>query len=106
MLAALPPAQVRALYPKHADFTQRTGSGPITPQQLRQLLRQVARDGWAAEDGEVTEHMCSVGVAVLDHNGWPIAALAVTWPEHLGHDPSELAEQVGQRARQLTARLG
>ncbi|GAA3018411.1 IclR family transcriptional regulator [Microbacterium dextranolyticum] len=79
MLAALPREQVRALYPDAATFADRTGRGPRRPSELRDVLRRTRQDGYASEDGEVTLGFRSIGVAVLDHTGWPVAALAVTW---------------------------
>jgi DNA-binding IclR family transcriptional regulator len=81
MLAALPREQVRALYPDAAAFTARTGRGPQRPGELRELLRETRRTGVATEDGEVTAGFRSVAVAVLDHAGWPAAAVAVTWQD-------------------------
>ena len=79
MLAALPREQVRALYPDVSAFPDRTGLGPRTPRQLREVLREVRARGYATEDSEVAAGLRSVGVAVRDHAGWPIAAVAVTW---------------------------
>jgi DNA-binding IclR family transcriptional regulator len=80
MLAALPREQVRALYPDASAFADRTGRGPSTPRGLRDELRRVRGDGFAHEDGEITIGLLSVGVAVRDHTGWPVAAVALTWP--------------------------
>ena len=44
-------------------------------------------DGVASEHGEVTAGLASVGAAVLDHLGWPAAAIAVTYAEDA---PAEL----------------
>jgi len=79
MLAALPRPQVRALFPDKSAFVDRTGLGPRRPAELRDLLVEVRRRGWAAEDGDVTPGFASVGVAVRDHTGHPIAGLAVTF---------------------------
>ena len=45
------------------------------------MLAEVRTAGWSAEHGEVTAGLASVGVAVVDHLGWPAAAIAVTYPE-------------------------
>jgi len=105
MLAALPREQVRALFPDAATFADRTGRGPGRPGQLRELLRQVRRRGWAFEDGEVTLGLRSVGVAVLDHIGWPIAAIAVTYPADGDRDPAALADLVTPVANELGRRI-
>ena len=51
------------------------------------MLADVRARGWADEEGEVTPGLASVGVAVLDHLGWPAAGIAVTFPEDA---PAEL----------------
>ena len=86
MLAQLPREQVRALYPDAGVFADRTGRGPRTPRELRDLVRTVRQTGIATEDGEVTLGFRSVAVAVHDHAGWPVAAIAVTWPVDTGAD--------------------
>jgi DNA-binding IclR family transcriptional regulator len=105
MLAALPREQVRALYPDAAAFTQRSGSGPSRPSELRDVLREARARGHAVEDGEVTPGLRSVGAAVHDAAGWPIAAVAVTWPTGSGPDPQEAARAVIDTASTLERRL-
>ena len=104
MLAALPREQVRALYPSASAFPDRTGRGPRTPSALRELLREVRARGYATEDSEVADGLRSVGAAVCDHTGWPVAAVAVTWA---GDDVTEeqLADAVRSTASVLEARL-
>ncbi|MBW9121730.1 IclR family transcriptional regulator [Microbacterium trichothecenolyticum] len=106
MLAALPREQVRALFPDAASFADRTGRGPQRPGELRELLRGVRERGWAFEDGEVTLGLGSVGVAVLDHVGWPIAAIAVTFPAEGDREPATFAELVTPVAAELGRRIG
>ncbi len=105
MLAALPREQVRAQYPDATAFTERTGRGPRRPGELRELLRDVRRRGYAVEDGEVTLGFRSVGVAVRDHAGWPAAAIAVTWPDDQDRPPALHAERVAEAAHELSRRL-
>ncbi|HYI51573.1 MAG TPA: IclR family transcriptional regulator [Microbacterium sp.] len=106
MLAALPREQVRALYPDAASFADRTGRGPARPGELRDLLRGVRADGFATEDGEVTLGLRSVGVAVLDHAGWPVAAIALTYPEDGQRDAATLAPLISPAAAELGRRIG
>lgn len=109
MLAALPRAQVRAHYPDASAFTDRTGNGPRTPGALRELLREVRARGYATEESEVTEGFSSVGVAVQDHTGWPVAAIAVTWqstgPE-IARDVTRIVAHISDRARELERHIG
>ena len=59
MLARLPRAQVRALYPDVASFTTRTGRGPDSPGELRRVLAEEYRRGWSMEDGPFfANHIC------------------------------------------------
>lgn len=105
MLAALPREQVRALFPDAASFSDRTGRGPARPGELRELLREARVRGWAFEDGEVTLGLGSVGVAVRDHVGWPIAAIAVTYPTEGARDPAGVAALLAPAARELERRV-
>lgn len=104
MLASLPREQVRALYPSASAFPDRTGLGPRKPAELRELLREVRARGYATEDSEVADGLRSVGVAVHDHNGWPIAAVAVTWADG-DLDEQALADAVRTAATTLESRL-
>ncbi|BDV31201.1 IclR family transcriptional regulator [Microbacterium terricola] len=105
MLAALPREQVRALYPDAASFADRTGRGPATPGALREVLRAARADGHASEDGEVTLGLRSVGVAVRDHAGWPVAAIAVTWSDEPPRQADALVPLVETAAAELGRRL-
>jgi DNA-binding IclR family transcriptional regulator len=105
VLAHLPAAQVRALYPSTAAFVDRHGSGPRTLSGLRALLTETRTRGYALEAGEVTPGLSSVAVAALDHNQHPLAGVAVTYAEG-ETDPAALAEEVRRTARLLTTRFG
>ena len=104
ILAALPAAQVRALYPDRTAFVDRHGTGPTSPSALRDLLSETRQRGFATESGEVTPGFASVAAAVLDHNGHPVAGLAVTY-EAAAADPAPLSLAVRRAAEALTARL-
>lgn len=111
MLAALPPAQLRALYPDRAAFAWRgdpDAAGEWRASRLKQLLHEVRETGWAAEAGEVTPGLASVGVAVLDHVGWPAAAIAVTYPDDSPRTlpAAEIAGAVRAAADELGRRIG
>ncbi|TWG95853.1 IclR family transcriptional regulator [Nocardioides sp. J9] len=107
ILAHLPAAQVRALYPDRSAFVDRTGVGPGSPTALRAVLSETRRRGHATEDGEVTAGMASVAAAVLDHNALPVAGVAVTYPsdEVSGRRHEDLAAAVVATASTLTRRL-
>jgi DNA-binding IclR family transcriptional regulator len=100
VLAALPPAQVRAVYDPAAGR-------PATRPALRALLAGVTRRGYAEEDGEVTEGFSSVAAAVLDHAGHPAAAVALTFVAASVGDArrAELAGQVMRTAAAVSRRL-
>jgi DNA-binding IclR family transcriptional regulator len=107
LLADLPAAQVRALFPNADAFVDRHGIGPQKLSELRRLLGEVRRAGHAAEDGEVTPGFASVAAAVHDHAGRPAAGIAVTFPtEDVGPSArSELAVRVSRAAAELTRRI-
>lgn len=106
ILAALPAAQVRALYPDQGAFVDRHRQGPQSLSALRTLLSDTRQRGHATEDGEITPGFASVAAAVLDHNGFPLAGVAVTYPAEEAPDPETLASAVRRTADQLTRRLG
>ena len=106
MLALLPRAQVRALYPDAKAFTSRTGRGPSAPAELRRVLSEEARQGWSMENGQVTEGFVSVAAAAVDHNGRPAAAIGLTVPSARPVTPQALAARARDAAAELTRRLG
>ncbi|WP_131106089.1 IclR family transcriptional regulator [Ornithinimicrobium sufpigmenti] len=108
LLAALPPAQVRALFPSVDAFVQRHGVGPTSLSQLRRELSATRQRGYAVEDGQVTPGLASVGAAVLDHTGHPDAAVAVTYPLEGVDDAAraQLAVLVRACAAEISVRLG
>jgi DNA-binding IclR family transcriptional regulator len=113
MLAYLPAAQVRALFPSAAGFVRRTDRGPNGLAALRRILAVERRRGWAVEDGHVTAGFASVAYPVFDHGARPMAAIAVTLRHHCpddrvvcGESWPELAQEVRQAAAELTARIG
>ena len=105
LLAALPPNQVRALYPPGTTLPSRTGLGPTTVAILRAQLARDAEHGWSLEDGEVTTGLTSVAAAVIDRDGWPSGAVAVTYPRLRWPDPSEPIHAVTATAQRMSARL-
>lgn len=113
MLAYLPGAHVRALFPDSAAFVRRTERGPRSLAELRRLLANERRRGWAVEDGFVTAGFASVAHPVFDHGGRPMAAISVTLRHHCpdealvcGQEWPELARQVRLVADELTTRIG
>ena len=106
VLAALPQAQVRALYPDRSAFVDRHGLGPTSLSALRTLLAETRQRGYAVEEGEVTPGFASVAAAVLDHNGHPVAGVAVTYPSDEDIDVPAAIEATQRTAGALTRRIG
>ena len=107
LLAELPSAQVRALFPNPETFVRRTDLGPQTLSQLRRLLADERRQGYAIENSHITPGFASVASAALDHTGHPVAAISVTFrTESLPADAiPTLARRTKQAADSLTRRL-
>jgi DNA-binding IclR family transcriptional regulator len=108
MLARLPAAQVRALFPHRDTLVQRDGHGPTSVSELRRELTSVRARGYAVEDDSVSAGLSSVARAVLDHTGHPIAGIALTFPRE-GVDDAErarLVTAVSRTAATLSARIG
>ena len=107
ILAALPTAQVRAVFGGPDVFVQRNGLGPLSLSGLRALLVDTRRRGYALELGTITPGLSSVAVPVHDHASYPIAAITVTFDaSDSAVVPPDLAGSVRQSARELSRRLG
>jgi len=105
MLAALPASQIRALYPMRDSLVRRAGPGPATLAELDALLLRTRERGWAGEEGDVTVDYSSVGAASLDHKGYPIAAIGVTFRAGVPDDTVDaLGANVVATAAALAAR--
>lgn len=108
ILAMLPAAQVRALFPDRDAFVERHGGGPATPTALRQLLADTRTRGYAIEDGEVTPGYASVAVAVeVPPSATTFASVAVTYDRaRISPAPDDLAADVRTAADAIAARVG
>lgn len=105
-LAGLSHDQVRALYPHRDALIRRVGPGPTTLAQLDELLARARERGWAIEQGDVTSGYSSVAAAAVDRNGYPVAAVGLTYRS--GPDAratAELGRAVVATAAALTARI-
>ncbi len=103
ILAALPAAQVRALYPTRDSFVARTGVGPASPTELRAVLAATRRRGYAEEESEVTVGFSSVAVGLRSPSN--LAAVALTWREPLGRDLAAVLGELRLTAATIEARL-
>lgn len=103
ILAGLPAAQVRALYPSRDAFVHRTALGPRNLGELRGILASTRRQGYAEEESEVTPGFSSVAVAV--RSAANLAAVAVTWQTPLGRDLAEVLGPLREAVAEVEARL-
>jgi DNA-binding IclR family transcriptional regulator len=106
MLAALPPQQLRALYPTRESLIERHGGGPTTLAELRRALAGVRRDGYSTETGLVSADAGSIACAVTDRHDYPLAAVAVTFPLADAPASPELITQVQRTAEAIGRRMG
>ncbi len=103
ILAGLPKAQLRALYPSRESLVRRTDAGPRSLGDLRTLLAATRRRGWAEEDSEVTEGFASVAVPLRSPSN--LAAVAVTWRSPLQVPVEEVLQRLRASAATIEARL-
>ena len=106
ILAMLPAPQVRALYPDRSAFVDRHDAGPRSLSALRVLLTETRQRGYATEAGEVTPGLASIASAVLDHNGHPVAGVAVTYSSAEDTAPPPVVEAVRRTAAAVSRRIG
>jgi DNA-binding IclR family transcriptional regulator len=107
MLALLPSGQVRALYPTRAALIRRQEAGPSSLGELDELLAQTRARGWAVEEGDVTAEYGSAGASALDRNGYPVAAIGLTFRSEAMDAAgwTALGDAARRTADALTARL-
>lgn len=105
VLAGLPAAQVRALFPDASAFTRRGDHGPATPTDLRRLLAETRSRGHASELDEVTPGFASIAVAVHDHNAVPVAGIALTWRTERALSPTVALPALERAAEQISQRI-
>ena len=106
MLAALPQPQLRALYPRRESLVERHGGGATTLTELRRVLAGIRRDGYATETGLVSADAASIACAVTDHQGYPLAAVAITFPLADAPPSPQLIEHVQRTGAAIGRRMG
>jgi DNA-binding IclR family transcriptional regulator len=104
MLAKLPPQQLNALFPSRRELTRRYDAGPNSLTELKRVLAEANRNGYAEEDGFVTPGLASVATAVLDDSEHPVAAVALTFAGTTV-ERAELAAHVQRAAKQVSERI-
>ncbi|WP_163268566.1 IclR family transcriptional regulator domain-containing protein [Chelativorans alearense] len=86
-------------------YTEHTTTDPAA---LKAQLQIVRARGYAIDDEEILYGTRCVGVAILDENGHPVAAISVAGPSFRMHH--ERAEQLGHElvaaARRISSQLG
>jgi DNA-binding IclR family transcriptional regulator len=107
MLAELPAAQIRALFPSAEVLVRRNDRGPARVSELRRMLTDVRARGYAQEEETITDGFSSVARAVCDHTGHPVAAVTVTYVttevDEAGH--AAIVAAVNRAVVALTRRL-
>jgi DNA-binding IclR family transcriptional regulator len=103
LLAFAPPAlQDAVLTDPLPSYTARTVTDPV---ELRRLLAEVRRQGFAVSDGMVTDDALSVAAPVRGATGEVVAAVSLVVPA--GHpEPRSLAAAVQTAARGISRALG
>jgi DNA-binding IclR family transcriptional regulator len=107
MLAHLPEREVEQIL-RQRGMPRRTPATLTTPAELKADLAMIRARGYAIDDEEVEEGVRCVGVAVLGHNGRPLAAISVSAPSF--RLPLEkvpvVAASVSQAAKALSQESG
>jgi IclR family acetate operon transcriptional repressor len=66
-------------------------STPAEPNLLRAELERVRADGYAVNRNQYRPDVCALAAAILDENGTPLAAVAVSMPDSR-YDAERLTE--------------
>ena len=105
LLAGLPDAELEAYFARTA-FSRYTDRTVVDQAELRSILNDTRRQGWAIVDQQLEEGLCSVAAPVIDANGRVGAALSVC--AHAGRVTpatlrSEFLPLVVETARRISA---
>ncbi|KOG27006.1 transcriptional regulator [Streptomyces viridochromogenes] len=79
VLAHLPRRDVEGLIA--AGLERFSDTTPVEPDELRAELDRIRTDGYAVNRNQFRPGVCAVAAAVLDGDGTPLAAVAVSMPE-------------------------
>lgn len=103
IMARLVLPQVRALYPSVAAFSDRTGLGPRTPAELRRVLAETRRRGYATEESEVTPGFASVAIGITSPAN--LASVAVTWQTRAAPELETILDALREAVATIEDRL-
>ena len=106
LLAFLPDAELEAYFARVGDRALHRHARSSTRRELRRILAEVRRQGWAIVDQQLEEGLCSVAAPIIDADGRVAAALSVC--AHAGRvDPATLRSDflplVVETARRISA---
>ncbi|WP_319922869.1 IclR family transcriptional regulator, partial [Streptomyces griseiscabiei] len=79
VLAHLPRRDVDELVA--AGLERFSDTTPVEPDELRAELDRIRADGYAVNHNQYRPGVCAVAAPVLDEDGTPLAAVAVSMPE-------------------------
>ena len=107
LLAWLPPTELDAILARR-DWQRKTAGTIVDAEQFRAHLRQVKERGWAFDDQEDIANIRCVAAPVLDSQGHVVAAVSAvgTILDIAAERFAELAQRVGETARELSRQLG
>lgn len=101
LLASLSSDQLRELYPD-PDLPAMTGRSIRTRARLERELDEIRRRGYASSFGESEDGVCSIAVAICDHEGLARAGISIAAPSS-HHDPAKEAAWVAAAKRAASA---
>ncbi|HEX7094453.1 MAG TPA: IclR family transcriptional regulator [Acidimicrobiales bacterium] len=102
VIPAATSAAGQAILSAMSDDERRAFVGELT-NGTRSKLQRVRARGWSLNDNDVANGATSVGAVVLDHEGKPLAGIAVS--AIASRMPPDVQERVGARVAELAAAL-
>jgi DNA-binding IclR family transcriptional regulator len=107
-ILALLPERERQAALAGVTFQRLTAKTLTGRRRFADALAQVQRDGYAVDRGEAFDGVHCVAAPILNHQGFPVAALTITGPADRipAADFARLGQLVQQHAREISRRLG
>ena len=107
LAAALKEEELDQLFSEQT-FPKRTPKTPTDPNELRKILKKVARQGFAVDDQQYAIGIRCIAAPILDHNGHVTAAINISGSLSTITDQRipALVEQVKATAERASKRMG
>ncbi len=109
VLLAFQPIETWDTLISHIDFIPKTDKTIVDPQQFREKLMEIRKQGYAIQDGELLLGLSSIAAPIFDHGGRVTAAINISGLSMLIFEagkPDFLIDELRKSAMIVSVKLG